>query len=264
MSKEANGIEGGRRSQPPGPVLRLPPGIRACLFDLDGVLTQTAAVHAAAWKDTFDRFLAQRHLRPGEPFAPFDIVIDYDTYVDGRPRAEGTSAFLASRGIKLSMGDRNDPPEADTVWGLSNRKNQRFLELVKSQEMRAYPGSVRFVRAVRQAGMPTAVVSSSANAGTILTAAGIADLFDQRVDGVVAAERHLAGKPAPDTFLAAAEMIGVAPAHAAVFEDALAGVEAARAGHFGLVVAIDRTGQAAVLKAHGAHLVVADLDELIR
>jgi beta-phosphoglucomutase family hydrolase len=241
--------------------LRLPEAIRACLFDLDGVLTRTAEVHAAAWKEMFDRFLERR--AGGEPFVTFDVVGDYDEYVDGRPRLDGTRTFLRSRGIQLPEGHPGDRPGSETVHGLSNAKNQLLLARLREQGVEAYPGSIRFVREARDAGLGTAVVSSSANACDVLAAAGIEDLFDERVDGVVASRRKLVGKPAPDTFLAAADLLGVEPAQAAVFEDALAGVEAGRAGRFGLVVGVDRIGQADALAAHGADVVVGDLEELI-
>jgi beta-phosphoglucomutase family hydrolase len=242
---------------------RLPPQIKACLFDLDGVVTQTAAVHAAAWKQMFDEFLSGWSAQHSAPFQPFDIVDDYDNYIDGRPRADGTRAFLKARGIALPDGQPDDPPDALTIDGLSNRKNQLLLKRLTDDGVRVYQGSVRFIEQVRQAGMSTAVVSSSANTERVLAAAGIASLFDVRVDAEVAAQRQLAGKPAPDTYLAAADMLHVPPAQAAVFEDALAGVEAGRAGHFGLVVGVDRVHQADALKDHGADVVVDDLDELI-
>jgi beta-phosphoglucomutase family hydrolase len=243
--------------------LGLPATVRACLFDLDGVLTQTAKVHAAAWKQTFDEYLRQRSARTGEPFVPFDDVADYDEYVDGKPRYEGVRSFLEARGIHLPWGSPDDPPAAETICGIGNRKNELVLQLIREQGVQVYEGSVRYVRAVRAAGLRTAVVSSSANCRDVLGAAGIEDLFDARVDGVVAAERHLRGKPAPDTFLAAAEELGVEAPAAAVFEDALAGVEAGRAGRFAIVVGVDRTGQAQALRQHGADVVVGDLSELL-
>lgn len=240
--------------------LRLPEEIRACLFDLDGVLTRTAVVHAAAWKEMFDDFLRRRD---GEGFRPFDAVADYDEYVDGRPRADGVRTFLASRGIELPEGADDDPPDRDTVNGLGNRKNILVLEKIRTQGVEAYPGSVRFVEAARAAGLRTAVVSSSANCHDVLVSAGIEDLFEVRIDGVVARERKLPGKPHPDTFLEAARELGVAAAAAAVFEDALAGMEAGRAGDFGHVVGVDRVGQAEALRRHGADVVVQDLAELL-
>jgi beta-phosphoglucomutase family hydrolase len=244
-------------------VLGLPDPIRACLFDLDGVLTQTASVHAAAWKQMFDAFLRERAERTGEAFVPFDSVRDYDEYVDGKPRYDGVRSFLASRGIQLPEGDPNDPPGTETVAGLGNRKNEIVLALIRSQGVKPYEGSVRYVRAVRDAGLRRAVVSASANCKDVLVAAGIEDLFEVRIDGIVAEREHLKGKPAPDTFLAAAHVLGVEPAQAAVFEDALAGVEAGRAGQFGFVVGVDRSGQAEALREHGADIVVSDLAELL-
>jgi beta-phosphoglucomutase family hydrolase len=244
-------------------VLGLPPGIKACLFDLDGVLTRTATVHAAAWKQMFDAFLRDWAARSGQPFVPFDAGDDYDAYVDGRPRLDGTRAFLQSRGIDLPEGSPDDPPGELTVHGLSNRKNELVLRRFREGQVEVFDGSVRYVRAVREAGLRAAVVSSSANTAEVLDAAGIAHLFDARIDGLVALERHLAGKPAPDTFLAGATALGAGPATAAVFEDALAGVEAGRAGEFALVVGVDRVGQAEELRRHGADVVVADLSELL-
>ncbi|QLJ02320.1 beta-phosphoglucomutase family hydrolase [Streptomyces sp. NEAU-sy36] len=242
---------------------RLPSHVRACLFDLDGVLTQTATVHAAAWKEMFDAYLRERAAREGTPFVPFDATRDYDAYVDGRPREDGVRTFLAARGVRLPEGAPDDPPEAETVHGLGTRKNELVLRRIREDGVRPYEGSVRFLHAVREAGLRCAVVSSSANARDVLTAAGIGDLFDERVDGVVAHQRELRGKPAPDTYLEAARALAVEPAAAAVFEDALAGVEAGRAGAFGLVVGVDRVGQADELRAHGADVVVRDLAELL-
>jgi beta-phosphoglucomutase family hydrolase len=243
--------------------LGLPAGIRACLFDLDGVLTPTALVHAKAWKRTFDAYLRERAGRTGEPFEPFDSAADYERYVDGKPRYDGVRSFLASRGIELPEGTPADPPGAETVCGLGNRKDELVVDLLR-QGVEPYPGSVRYVRAVRDAGLHRAVVSASVHCREVLEAAGIADLCEVRIDGIVAAERRLKGKPAPDTFLAAAEALGVPPAAAAVFEDALAGVEAGRAGRFGFVVGVDRVGQAEALREHGADVVVSDLAELLR
>jgi beta-phosphoglucomutase family hydrolase len=244
-------------------VLGLPEGVSACLFDLDGVLTQTAKVHAAAWKQTFDAYLHERAERTGEPFVPFDEHDDYDRYVDGKPRYDGVRSFLSSRGIELAQGNPSDPPSAETVDGIGNRKNQLVVKLIHEQGVEAYPGSVRYVKAAREAGLRRAVVSSSTNARDVLAAARLEDLFEAIVDGVVAEREHLRGKPAPDTFLAGARALAVEPAQAAVFEDALAGVEAGRAGHFGCVVGVDRVGQAEQLRAHGADVVVQDLAELL-
>jgi beta-phosphoglucomutase family hydrolase len=244
-------------------VLGLPAGVTACLFDLDGVLTQTAEVHAAAWKEMFDAYLGQRASARGEPFVPFDPVGDYDEYVDGKPRADGVRSFLASRGIVLPEGSRDDPAEAETIAGLGSRKNEIVLRMIREHGVEPYAGSVRYVNAARAAGLRCAVVSSSTNTRDVLAAAGIADLFEEVIDGRVAEREHLRGKPAPDTYLAGARAVGVEPAAAAVFEDALAGVEAGRAGGFGHVVGVDRVGQADALKAHGADVVVRDLAELL-
>ncbi|MFN2608359.1 MAG: HAD-IA family hydrolase [Acidimicrobiales bacterium] len=241
----------------------LPDGVRACLLDLDGVLTSTATIHAAAWKEMFDAFLEERSARSGEAFVPFDPVEDYDAYVDGKPRAAGTRDFLASRGIILPEGDPADPPGAQTVTGLGTRKNDLVLRLLRERGVEAYPGSVRFLEWARHTGLARVVVSSSTNCHDVLVAAGIDGLVDARVDGVVAEQRHLRGKPAPDTFLEGARRAGVTPGEAAVFEDALAGVAAGRAGGFGWVVGVDRMGQAAALGTAGADVVVTDLADLL-
>ena len=245
-------------------MLGLPDGVEACLFDLDGVLTRTAAVHAAAWKEMFDRFLRERADRTGEPFVPFDPVRDYGRYVDGKRREDGTRSFLESRGITLPEGSPDDPPGAETVRGLGNRKNALVLKLIDEKGVETFDGSIDYVRRVREAGLKTAVVSSSANTERVLRAAGIGGLFDARVDGLVAAERDLPGKPAPDTFLEGAREVGTEPSRAAVFEDALAGVEAGRAGGFAYVVGVNRVGpdHARALAEHGADVVVDDLSEL--
>ncbi|MEU3338639.1 HAD family hydrolase [Streptomyces sp. NPDC002144] len=239
--------------------LGLPEDIQACLFDLDGVVTKTAVVHAAAWKETFDAFLRERE---GADFRPFDAGADYDEYVDGRPRADGVRTFLASRGIELPEGRPDDPPQAATVNGVGNRKNLLVLEKIRTEGVEAYDGTLRYIEAVRAQGLRTAIVSSSANTRDVLRSIKAEGLFDVRIDGVVAAERKLPGKPHPDTFLAAARDLGIEPSHAAVFEDALAGMDAGRSGHFGYVVGVDRVGQAEALSAHGADVVVKDLSEL--
>lgn len=244
-------------------MLGMPAAVRACLFDLDGVLTQTAKVHAAAWKELFDGYLRQRAERTGQAFVPFDEHDDYDQYVDGKPRLDGVRDFLASRGIHLPEGGPGEPAGAETVYGLGLRKNDLVLRRIHTRGVETYPGSVAYVKAVRDAGWGRAVVSSSTNCRDVLMAAGILDLFDEIVDGVVAEQEHLRGKPASDTFLAAARRLGVAPGHAAVFEDALAGVAAGRGGQFGYVVGVDRVGQADALLAHGADRVVRDLAELL-
>ncbi|MEY9964719.1 beta-phosphoglucomutase family hydrolase [Streptacidiphilus sp. MAP12-16] len=240
--------------------LGLPDAIQACLFDLDGVLTRTATVHAAAWKEMFDAFLSRSE---GSGFRPFDPVADYDRYVDGLPRADGVRSFLASRNIRLPEGGTDDSADRDTVHGLGARKNDIVLRMIKDEGVEAYPGSVRYVQAARAAGLRRAVVSSSANCRDVLVAAGIEDLFEVRIDGVVAAAQGLPGKPAPDTFLAAARALDVGPGQAAVFEDAQSGAEAGRAGGFGFVVGVDRVGQAEALRRHGADFVVRDLAELL-
>ncbi|MFJ8039997.1 HAD family hydrolase [Kitasatospora sp. NPDC096147] len=244
-------------------MLGLPDHIHAFLFDLDGVLTQTAKVHAVAWKDMFDAFLRAEADRTGTAFVPFDPHADYDTYVDGRPRLDGTRTFLAARGITLPEGTPDDPPGTRTVAGLGNAKNETVLRLIREQGVQPYEGSVAYLHRLAELGLPRAVVSSSANCRDVLKAAGIDGLFDVVVDGLVAQRDHLPGKPAPDTFLAAAEALGTEPGRAAVFEDALAGVAAGRAGGFGAVVGVNRTGQAGALREHGADLVVDDLAELI-
>jgi beta-phosphoglucomutase family hydrolase len=244
-------------------MLGLPDQVRACLFDLDGVLTKTAEVHAAAWKEMFDAYLRERAARTGEELVPFDPVADYDEYVDGKPRYEGVQSFLSARGIDLPRGQPSDPPDAETVDGLGNRKNELVLRLIRERGVKPYEGSVKYVRAAKDAGLRRAVVSSSTNCRDVLVAAGIEDLFEARIDGIVAEREHLNGKPAPDTFLAGARALKVEPGQAAVFEDALAGVAAGRAGNFGFVVGVDRTGQAGALRAHGADVVVSDLSELL-
>lgn len=244
-------------------MLGLPDHVRTCLFDLDGVLTRTAKVHAAAWKEMFDDYLRRRAEREEVPFEPFDAVHEYDEYVDGRPREDGVRTFLASRGIRLPEGAPDDGPDRETVNGLGTRKNALVLRKIREEGVEAYEGSVAYVSAARDAGLRRAVVSSSANCRDVLAAAGIEDLFEERIDGIVAREQRLRGKPQPDTYLAAARALSAEPGTAAVFEDALAGVEAGRAGKFGLVVGIDRTGQAAELRRHGADIVVNDLAELL-
>jgi beta-phosphoglucomutase family hydrolase len=244
-------------------VLGLPDDVKACLFDLDGVLTKTAVVHGAAWKQMFDEYLRQRAEREDTEFVPFDPGADYQKYVDGKPRYDGVRSFLASRGIELPEGETDDPPSAETVRGLGNRKNELVLELIREQGVEAYEGSVRYLEAARDAGLRRAVVSASANCRDVLVAAGIEHFFEARIDGVVAEREGLSGKPAPDTFLAGARELGVGKAEAAVFEDALAGVEAGRAGGFAYVVGVDRVGQADALSEHGATVVVKDLSDLL-
>jgi beta-phosphoglucomutase family hydrolase len=242
---------------------RLPAALRSCLFDLDGVLVSTVASHAAAWKQMFDAFLQARADREGTPFVPFDVGRDYAQYVDGMKREDGVRRFLASRNVTLPEGTPDDSPDAETVHGLGNRKNEALHATIEANGVDVYPGSVSFVHAVRADGLATAVVSSSANAAWILQVAGIDDLFDACIDGTYAAQHRVAGKPAPDMFLAGARAVALEPSACAVFEDALAGVEAGRAGEFGLVVGVDRRSEADELRAHGADVVVTDLAELL-
>ncbi|HEX6257444.1 MAG TPA: beta-phosphoglucomutase family hydrolase [Euzebyales bacterium] len=235
----------------------------AVLFDLDGVITDTAAVHARAWKTMFDEYLRQRGEREGGHVIEFTIDGDYKTYVDGKPRYDGVRSFLTSRGIDLPEGDRSDPPDRETVCGLGNRKNELVNRLLDEEGVVVYDGSVRLMHHLRDEGVRLAVVSSSRNCVSVLTSAGLLDLFDARVDGVVAAQRGLPGKPAPDTFLAAASDLATPPERAVVVEDAISGVQAGRAGAFGLVVGVDRDDEREALRANGADIVVNDLAELL-
>lgn len=240
--------------------LGLPPQVRLCLFDLDGVLTDTAAVHTVAWREMFDDYLRERD---GGHFRPFDPVADYIRYVDGKPRADGVRSFLQSRDIELPGGALDDPPEAETVHGLGRRKNDLVLALIERDGVEVFPRSVAYLEAVRAAGLRTAVVSSSANTEAVLEVTGLTPLLDFRMDALVARERGLPGKPAPDTFLAAAEALGGGPEDSVVFEDALAGVESGVAGGFAYVVGVDRADHADALRAAGADRVVQELDELM-
>ncbi len=235
----------------------------AWLFDLDGVLTRTADVHALAWKQTFDELLAEESRRSGALLAPFDLVDDYARYVDGELREDGVRNFLAARGIELPEGSSDDPADAPTVHGVGTRKNERLLRALETGGVPVYEGAVEVVRALHAAGVAMAVVSSSENARAALDAAGIADLFDLVVDGHTVKDRHLAGKPAPDSFLEAARALGVDPAAAVVVEDAPAGVEAGHAGRFGLVIGVDHHDDPDRLRARGADLVVTDLADLL-
>lgn len=244
-------------------MLGLPDAIRAALFDLDGVLTDTASVHKKAWKTMFDEFLRAHAERTGTPFMPFDIDTDYLRYVDGRRREDGVRSFLASRGLTLPDGDPGDGPDAETVAGLGNRKNAMFQRTLRTDGVEVFAGSRRYLEAVADAGLGIAVVSSSANTREVLESTGLDKFVRCRVDGVVQREQNIPGKPAPDSFLLAARLLGVAPAQAAVFEDALSGVEAGRAGGFGYVVGVDRVGQADALRRAGADVVVSDLAELL-
>jgi beta-phosphoglucomutase family hydrolase len=234
-------------------MLKLPREITACLFDLDGVITQTAKLHSAAWKQMFDEYLRERAERTGESFEEFTPE-DYDRYVDGRPRLDGVRTFLEARGIEH---------DEELVRRLGDHKNDLVLRLIREQGADVYESSIEFVKKAQEQGLRRAVVSSSANTHEVLSSVGIENLFEAVVDGIVAEREGLPGKPAPDTFLEGARQLGVEPAHAAVFEDALAGVEAGRAGDFGCVVGVDRTGQAEELSRRGADVVVSDLSELI-
>jgi beta-phosphoglucomutase family hydrolase len=244
-------------------VLGLPEAVHACLFDLDGVLTDTASVHTKAWKVMFDAFLSHRAETTGEPFVPFDPAKDYREYVDGKKREDGVRSFLASRGIELPDGDPDDTPDKDTVFGLGTRKNDAFQETLQNDGVKVFDGSRRYLEKVAAAGLAAAVVSSRANTRQVLEITGLDKFIQQRVDGVTLREEHIAGKPAPDSFLRAAELLNVAPAEAAVFEDALSGVEAGHAGNFGYVIGVDRVGQADELRSHGADVVVTDLGDLL-
>ena len=235
----------------------------AILFDLDGVLTSTADIHASAWKRMFDDYLERRAEQQGETFRPFDISTDYKLYVDGRPRYEGVQTFLESRGIKLPRGSVASPAGEETVCGLGNRKDQMVQAAIDAGRVKSFPGTIEFARKARAMGIHTAVVTSSRNCDLVLKAAGIDDLFEVRVDGRAIEDEGLRGKPAPDSFLRAAERLGVEPARAVLVEDAIAGVQSGRAGGFGLVIGIDRHGDGDALRANGADVVVNDLSELL-
>jgi beta-phosphoglucomutase family hydrolase len=243
-------------------MLGLPDSVHACLFDLDGVLTDTASVHTKAWKAMFDAFLKKHAEQSGEKFVEFDADEDYLKYVDGRKREDGVRSFLSSRGIELPDGNPDDGPDKDTIYGLGTRKNDAFQETLHKDGVKVFEGSRRYLEEVAAAGLATAVVSSSANTREVLEITGLDQFIQQRVDGVTLREEHIAGKPAPDSYLRAAELLDVEPAAAAVFEDALSGVEAGRAGNF-YVVGVDRVGQTDELHSHGADVVVADLSELL-
>jgi beta-phosphoglucomutase family hydrolase len=245
-------------------MLGLPEKVRACLFDLDGVLTDTASVHTKAWKAMFDAYLSQRAERTGEKFVPFDAAADYRQYVDGKKREDGVRSFLSSRGIELPEGNPDDPGDAETIYGLGNRKNDMFQKVLTEDGVEVFDGSRRYLEAVSAAGLGIAVVSSSANTGEVLEITGLDRFVQQRVDGITLREEHIAGKPAPDSYLRGAQLLDVAPDAAAVFEDALSGVEAGHAGNFGFVVGVDRVGQAEDLRRSGADVVVTDLAELLQ
>jgi len=235
----------------------------AVLLDLDGVITDTASIHAACWKQMFDEFLQKRATQRGEALRPFDLATDYRLHVDGKPRFDGVRDFLISRGIQLPEGSMDDPPEAETVGGLGNRKNDLVNKIIEENGVEPYEGSVKLIRQLRRQGFKIAVVTSSQNCTAVLKAVKLDDFFDAQVDGNVIHARQLRGKPAPDTFLMAAKLLGVGPARAVVLEDALSGVEAGSAGGFGLVIGVARKGNADELRQHGAHLVVNDLGELV-
>jgi len=244
--------------------LGLPEKVRACLFDLDGVLTDTASVHTKAWKAMFDAFLSDRAKRMGEEFVPFDAAADYRKYVDGKKREDGVRSFLSSRGIDLPDGSPDDPDDAETVYGLGNRKNDMFQKVLEKDGVEVFDGSRRYLEAVSSAGLGIAVVSASANTPEVLKITGLDRFIQRRVDGNTLREEHIPGKPAPDSFLRGAQLLDVAPDAAAVFEDALSGVAAGRAGNFGYVVGVDRVGQADELRSNGADVVVTDLAELLQ
>jgi len=237
--------------------------IDAVVFDLDGVVTKTASVHAAAWKRLFDDYLKERAAREGNPFQPFDADADYRHYVDGKPRYDGVVSFLRSRGISIPYGEPGDPPERETVCGLGNRKNSYFQEHLTKHGVNVYESTVDLIRGLRANGVKTAIVSASRNCEAVLKVASIAGLFDAKVDGADAERLGLAGKPDPAVFLEAARRLGVASQRTVIVEDAIAGVQAGRAGHFGLVIGVDRSGKIGVLKDNGADVEVADLSEVI-
>jgi len=234
----------------------------AVIFDLDGVVTDTARIHSVAWKALFDDYLRSAGASGDPACAPFDIAKDYPTYVDGKPRYEGVRSFLTSRGFRLEYGNPGDPPEAETICGLGNRKDRLFTRLIHEGDVVVFESTVRLIHALAAVGVPRAVASSSRNCETVLRLTGLADLFDTRVDGVVSAELKLRGKPHPDIFLRCAEGLGVKPEHCVVMEDAISGVEAGRDGRFGLVVGVDRVGQGGALSSHGADVVVTDLSDV--
>jgi beta-phosphoglucomutase family hydrolase len=235
----------------------------AVLLDLDGVITDTASVHAACWKQMFDEYLLKRAALKGEAFRSFEIATDYRLYVDGKPRFDGVRDFLISRGIQLPEGNMDDPPEAETVGGLGNRKNDLVNNIIEEKGVEPYEGSVKLIHQLRRQGFKIAVVTSSQNCTAVLKAAKLEDFFDVQVDGNMIHARHLAGKPAPDTFLTAAKVLGIEPTRAVVIEDAISGVEAGSAGNFGLVIGVARKGNAEELRHHGAGLVVNDLSDLL-
>lgn len=233
----------------------------AFIFDLDGVVTDTAKIHADAWKKTFDDYLKKR-ASDKDPFVPFDVKLDYARYVDGMPRYDGVKNFLESRGITLPYGSPEDPPDKETICGIGNKKNQIFQKYLEKDSIHVYDSTIELIKSLRENNIRTAIVSSSKNCKTVLELVNITDLFDVKVDGVDSRKLGLKGKPAPDIFLTAAEKLDTLPSRSIVVEDALSGVEAGRSGGFGLVVGVDRAGQAETLKNHGADVVVSDLAEL--
>ena len=235
----------------------------AVLLDPDGVITDTASLHAACWKQMFDEYLQKRAAQRSVPFRPFDLLTDYRLYVDGKPRFDGVRDFLTSRGIQLAEGSPEDLPQAETVGGLGNRKNELIEKIIQDQGVQPYEGSVKLLHHLRLRGLKIAVVTSSQNCGAVLAAAKLDDLFEVGVDGNVIHTQHLAGKPAADTFLMAAKLLEVEPARAVVIEDAISGVQAGHNGNFGLVIGVARKGNAEELRQNGAHLVVNDLSELV-
>jgi len=235
----------------------------AVLFDLDGVITNTANMHAACWKQMFDEYLQKRAAGRGEPFRPFELATDYRIYVDGKPRFDGVRDFLTARGIQLQEGSPDDPPQAETVCGLGNRKNELVNKVIEEVGVEPYEGTVKLIHQLRHQGFKIAVVTSSQNCHAVLKAAKLGAFFKVRVDGNTIHAQHLSGKPAPDTFLTAAQQLGVDPTRAVVVEDAISGVQAGCNGNFGLVIGVARKGNAEELRRHGAHLVVNDLGELI-
>ncbi|OBB67475.1 MULTISPECIES: beta-phosphoglucomutase family hydrolase [unclassified Mycobacterium] len=245
-------------------MLGLPEKVHACLFDLDGVLTDTASVHTKAWKAMFDDYLSERAKRTGDEFVPFDAADDYRKYVDGKKREDGVRSFLQSRGIELPDGNPDDAGDAETVYGLGNRKNDMFQRVLREDGVEVFEGSRRYLEAVSAAGLGIAVVSSSANTRDVLEITGLDQFIQKRVDGVTLRDEHIAGKPAPDSYLRGAELLGVEAGAAAVFEDAISGVQAGHAGNFGYVVGVDRVGQADDLRRNGADVVVTDLAELLQ
>lgn len=244
-------------------MLGLRDGITALLFDLDGVLTKTAEVHAAAWKEMFDGVLAVHDDDPAVDSRPFDPKADYHQYVDGKPRYDGVRDFLASRGLHPPEGSPTDTASDETIRGLGDRKNAVVQQIIKTKGVDPYEGSVRYLHAARDAGLGIAVVSSSANAEAVLDAAGLSEFISVRVDGKVAADEGITGKPAPDMYLVAAERLGATPETSAVFEDAISGVQSGAAGHFAMVIGVDRGGQPEALREAGATVVIDDLADLL-